>query len=652
MELLKDKINNEIDKYFDQDQYAYFIYLRSYSRFIDSLGRREVWSESCKRYMDFMKENLGDKLSKEEYKEIHMAILNQEVLPSMRLLWSAGDAARKNNASSYNCWTIAIDNLKRFRELMFLLMSGSGVGFSVENQNITKLPVVETQIGNKLPIFTVNDSREGWSDALHHGIVTWYDGNDIEFDYSKLRPLGAKLKTFGGRSSGGDVLKELLIFVRDIILNAQGRKLRSIELHDISTKIAEVVVAGGSRRSSTISLSDLHDEEMRNAKSSNFYEKYGHRAMANNSVSYITKPTQQEFMKEWLSLMESGSGERGIFNRSAALKQMPERRKKILKEDASKQIATNPCSEIILRSCQACNLSSVICRENDTKKDLLRKIKIATILGTYQSKLTDFTYLTKIYKENCDEERLLGVSLNGQYDCPEVRKYNVLQELKNEAIKINQEYSKKFKINPSTSITCVKPEGTGSQCVRCSQGAHPRYSKYYIRRVRISSSDPLFKMLKDSGVPSNPENGQIEKSANTFVLDFPVKSPDRAITRNDINAIDQLEHWKLLKENYVEHTISMTVYVGKNEWIRVANWIWDNWDTINGISFLPKEDESHIYKLAPYEEITEKEYNKMISKFPIIDFSRITNYEKDDETTGGKELACVGGACDISDLLA
>ncbi len=644
MENLKDKIQEEIDTYFNGDQYAYFIFIRSYSRYIESLKRRELWTEVVSRYMDFMAENLGNKLTKQEYSDIQKAISHQEIQPSMRLLWASGESVRKNPASGYNCWFVAIDNIKRFREMMFLLMSGCGVGFSVESKSINELPEIEKQTGNNLPIFTIDDSREGWADALHHGITNWYDGNDVDFNFDKIRPLGARLKTFGGRSSGSGPLKDCLIFIKKIIMNAQSRKLRPIEVYDVCTKIAEVVVAGGTRRSSTISLSDLHDEEMRLAKFGNFHEKYGHRVMANNSVAYDTKPTQQEFMKEWLSLMESGSGERGIFNRESAFKNLPSRRKQL---SYGGLLGTNPCAEIILRSCQACNLTSVVCREGDKEEDLIRKIRLATILGTYQSSLINFSYLTKIYRDNCEEERLLGVSLNGQFDCSAVRSPKTLQRLKEEAIKINQEYAKRFKINPSTAITCTKPEGTGSQVVRCAPGAHPRYSQYYIRRVRISSTDPLFHMLKENGVNCNPEIGQTESEATTFVLDFPIKSPDKAIVKDEITAIDQLNHWKLLKENYAEHTISMTVYVDKEEWVRVANWLWDNWDIVNGVSFLPKEDDGHIYKLAPYEEISKSEYQRLIEKFPKIDFGSLTNFEKEDSTTGSQELACVGNSCEI-----
>lgn len=639
-------IKNMSEKYF-VGPYEEFIFLRSYSRWNDGLGRRETWPETVDRYVSFMKEKIGKKLDESEYAEIHAAILEHRVMPSMRLLWCSGDAVRKNNASAFNCTYTVIDNLKRFREILYLLTSGAGVGFSVEHQFVDQLPVIEKQTGNKLPEFVVPDSREGWADSLHAGLSAWYDGNDIEFDFSKVRPAGARLKTFGGRASGPAPLKDLLSFTKKIVLDAQGRKLRPIEAHDIATKIAEVVVAGGTRRSSELSLSDLHDEEMRNAKQGNFYVKSPNRTLANNSVAYKTRPTQSEFMREWISLMDSGSGERGIFNREGAINMLPDRRKEFLLDYQKEALGVNPCSEIFLQSCQMCNLSSVVCRADDTEKSLVEKTRIATILGTYQSMLTDFPYLTKVWADNCDEERLLGVSLNGQYDSPAVRNEKTLQKMKAKALETNQEYAKRFKIKPSTAITCSKPEGTGSQMLSCASGAHPRYAKYYIRRVRVAATDPLFKMLKEQKVPFHPEVGQSLDTATTYVLEFPVKSPDGALTRHDVTAIDQLNHWMLVKQNYAEHTVSMTVYVGTAEWIRVANWVWDNWKKVSGISFLPREDSDHVYELAPYQEIKKDEYEKLVKEFPSIDFSALTKFEQDDETKGGTELACGSGTCEI-----
>ncbi len=545
-----------------------------------------------------------------------------------------------------NCTYTVVDNLKRFREILFLLTSGAGVGFSVERQFVDQLPVIEHQTGHKLPTYVILDSREGWADALHEGIKTWYDGRDIDFSYEKIRPIGSRLKTFGGRASGPEPLRQLLIFTRNIILGAQGRKLRPIETHDICTKIAEVVVAGGTRRSSAISLSDLHDSEMRNSKKGNFYIEHGNRVMANNSAVYLAKPTQAEFIKEWLSLMESGTGERGIFNRHGVIQMMTERRREHFDEYDLQAVGVNPCSEIILRSCQMCNLTSIVCRPDDTRTTLLDKMKVAVILGTYQATLTNFSYLTKRWKNNCEEERLLGVSLNGQYDCALVRNPKMLKELRERAIWVNLTYAKKMEINPSTAVTCIKPEGTGSQMLGCSNGAHPRYARYQIRRVRIAATDPLFELLKVQNVPRHPENGQSVEDATTWVLEFPLSAHEDTITRHDITAIDQLEHWKMLKINYVEHTVSMTVYISKEEWIAVANWLWDNWEIVSGLSFLPKEDDDHVYQLAPNEEVDAKTFKKLEKEFPIIDFSQLGSYEKDDKTSGGGN-GCESNLCSI-----
>ncbi len=646
-------VKHEIDKYFGGDSYRYFIFIRTYSRFLEDKSRRETWEEVVDRYMKFMKKRIGRGLSTKEYDEVREYILIQKVMPSMRLLWAAGEAAEKNEASVFNCSYLAINKLVRFRELLFLLCSGCGVGFSVEQAVIDNLPKIESQTGNKLPTFEIPDSREGWADALHAGITAWYDGNDIDFNFDKIRPLGSRLKTFGGRASGSGPLKDLLHFVRKIILDAQGRKLRSIEVYDICTKTANIIVAGGTRRSSLLSLSDLHDDGMRDAKSGNFYIDNSHRSMANNSISYNTKPSMKEFMEEWINLMKSGTGERGIFNREGAIKSMPERRRTILKVIPESPIGVNPCSEILLRSCSFCNLTSVVCREDDTERSLLKKIRIATILGTYQSMFSNFHYLTRGWKNNCEEERLLGVSLNGQFDCPVIMKDDgrVLRKLRDYAVNVNKKYASKFKINPSVSVCAIKPEGTGSQMLNCSSGAHPRYAKYYIRRVRISGSDPLFGLLKDSGIAVDPEVGYTRDSTSTWVIGFPIKSPDNAIVRDDVSALDQLEHWKKIKINYVEHTVSTTVYVGKNEWIDVGKWVWDNWDVVSGLSFLPKEDDEHIYELAPYTEIDVNTYKKTVKGFPEIDFSTLGKYELDDQTTGAQELACSSGVCIEDDIV-
>ncbi|HLD19088.1 MAG TPA: ATP cone domain-containing protein [Candidatus Nanoarchaeia archaeon] len=633
----------ESKKHF-RNQMSEFVYFRTYSRWSDSEGRRETWLESVERYINFMKENLGNKLTKEEYDEIQEAVLKMEAMPSMRLLWSAGKAAKNNNVSAYNCSYIAPTKVEDFAEIMYLSMSGCGVGFSVETQTSRQLPLVKRQSGKKMPVYVVEDSKEGWCDALTLGLKTWYSGQDIDFDFSKLRPAGARLHTMGGRSSGPEPLRQLLKFARQKILASQGRRLRNIDVHDVICKIGEVVVMGGVRRTALISLSDLDDEQMRKAKTGQFYLTEPQRSMANNSAVYLTRPTQVEFLEEWLSLMKSGTGERGIFNRGGLQVQLPERRYKILGEHAE-TAGTNPCGEIILRNKQFCNLSEVVCRADDAEETLMNKMRIATILGTYQSTLTNFPYLSKEWKENCEEERLLGVSLTGQWDCPAVRNPVLLQRLRDEALKVNKQYSKRFGVNSSTCITCVKPSGTVSQLVDASSGMHARHSQNYIRRVRISATDPLFQMLKEQKFPYKPEVGQTMENATTFVLEFPIRAPKNAVLRDHLTANDQLEHWKMVKKSFCEHNPSVTISVSEDEWIETASWLYSNWEIIGGLSFLPRSN--HTYQLAPYEDVSEDELERLEKSLPDIDFSNIVAYEKDDHTEGAKEAACVGGACEF-----
>lgn len=628
----------------DMSPYQQFIFTRTYSRFRDDLGRRETWEEVVDRYMSFMRKNLQDKLHEGEYEEIKESILNQDVVPSMRLMWGAGEAVEKNNAIAYNCSFVAPTKWQDFGEILFLLTCGCGVGFSVESKFVEQLPTIGNYTGKNKETFVVPDSREGWADALVFGLSKWSIGEDAQFDFSKVRPKGARLKTMGGRASGPDPLRNLLEFAKEKILARQGYKLRTIDVHDVVCKIGDVVIAGGVRRSSEISLSDLTDKDLRDAKQGAFYNNEPQRSMANNSAVYEEKPPIVAFMKEWISLMGSGSGERGIFNRGGLSKQMPKRRVEMNKEHID-SIGTNPCGEINLRNKQFCNLSEVVARKNDTQVTLMDKIRIATILGTYQSTLTNFKYLSKEWKKNCEEERLLGVSITGQYDCKRVRNETTLEAMRDYSVKINKQYAKRFGINHSTSVTCVKPSGTVSQLVDASSGMHPRHSEYYIRRVRISSTDPLFRMMKDQGFPYKPEVGQLEETATTFVLEFPIKSPDGAITSDDLNAIDQLEHWKMVKENYTEHNPSNTIYVKDDEWLSVGSWVWDNWDIIGGLSFLPKTN--HVYELAPYESITKSEYEKLEKSTPKIDFSLLSKYEFEDNTVGSKELACSGNVCEV-----
>ena len=637
------KMVTESKKYF-RNSLSEFVYYRSYSRWMPDEGRRETWIESVGRYMDFMKENLGNKLSDKEYEEIRHAILRQEVMPSMRLMWSAGKAARNTNVAAYNCSFIAPNNLQDFGEVMYLSMCGTGVGFSVEQQTVQMLPQIQRQSGKILPTHVVEDSKEGWADAFVLGLKAWFDGADIKFDFSQLRPLGARLKTMGGKSSGPGPLIALIDYARNKVLSRQGRRLSSLDVHDILCKIGEIVVMGGVRRTALISLSDLDDPEMRLAKSGQFYYTEPQRSMANNSVAYNEKPTATQFMDEWIALAKNGTGERGIFNRGGLQKQLPARRWEIFQKHAATS-GTNPCGEIVLRSKEFCNLTEVVGRAEDTEDSLLKKVRLATILGTYQSTLTNFPYLSKEWKKNCDEERLLGVSVTGQWDCVAVRRPETLRKMRERAIEINKEYAARFGVNPSAAITCVKPSGTVSQLVDSASGMHPRHAKYYIRRIRISATDSLFQMMKDQKVPYYSEVGQSGANASTYVLEFPVKAPEGAILRNDLSANQHLEYWKNLKENYTEHNPSVTISVGPEEWVGVANWLYENWDMIGGLSFLPRSE--HVYTLAPYEDIDEERYKKMAENYPQIDFSQIIIYEKDDETQGAKEAACVGGVCEI-----
>jgi len=637
------ELATESKKYF-QNELSEFIYYRSYSRWIDEENRRETWVESVDRYLAFMRENLGAKLKDSEYAEVREAILAQKVMPSMRLMWSAGPAARRSNVTAYNCTYLAPTTFQDLAEVMYLSMSGCGVGFSVESQTAQQFPIIKRQSGKMRKTHVVADSREGWCDALVVGLKAWFDGEDIIFDYSQLRPAGARLKTMGGRSSGPEPLISLMVFVRSKVLARQGKRLRNIDLHDIICKIGEVVVSGGVRRTAMISLSDLDDYEVQHAKDGQFYMTEPQRSLSNNSAVYIEKPTSTEFLAEWISLMKSGSGERGIFNRGSLEKQVPKRRWEKFEKDAP-TCGMNPCGEIILKSHQFCNLTEVVARAGDTEQDLLDKARLATILGTYQASLTHFTYLSEDCRENCEEEALLGVSITGQWDCKTVRRPEMMAKMKDEAVRVNKEYARRFGINRATAVTCVKPSGTVSQLVDSSSGMHPRHAQYYIRRIRISATDALFKMMKDQGATYYPEVGQNMDSANTYVLEFPVKAPENSIYKDDQSALEQLEYWKMVKENYTEHNPSVTISIGEDEWVETANWIYKNWDLIGGLSFLPRAD--HVYKLAPYEAITKERYDELVKNFPELDFSKIVLYEQDDQTQGSKELACSAGTCEI-----
>jgi ribonucleoside-diphosphate reductase alpha chain len=619
-----------------KNEVAEFIYKRTYARWIESEGRREDWPETIERFIDFIQEE-QPKIPEKTIRKIRQYMLEFAVMPSMRFLWSAGDAARADNTVIYNCSFAKINSVDAFAECLHILMCGTGFGFSVEQEETSKLPSIPPiASGRDVQRVIVDDSREGWADSVRILMTSLYEGQNLYFDYSQLRPEGARLSTMGGRSSGPQPLIKLHDFIRETMHNAQGRQLTSLECHDVCNQIAEIVVAGGVRRSSQISLSDLDDKEMRHAKDWPYPIR---RAMANNSAIYREKPTAADFLVEWGALAKSGTGERGIFNLDSAQKKAPSRRYAPLIQ------GTNPCGEIMLRDMEFCNLSEVVVRADDDLDTLLDKVETATWLGVIQSTFTNFPYLRKEWKKNCGVERLLGVSLTGQMDNPSVLTSEGLKALKSRVLRISRKASTLLDVNMPVATTCVKPSGTVSQLVDSASGVHPRYSDYYIRRYRISATDPLFKMLKDLGIPAHTEVGQSEEDATTWVLEFPVKSPDGCLTRKDVSAMEQLKHYKNLQLNWCEHNASMTVYVKEDEWFEVGNWVYKNWDIINGVSFLPYDGGK--YELAPYEEIDHHTYERLIKKFPHINYNKLSEYELRDETGGSKEYACVGDSCDL-----
>jgi len=621
------------------NNYESFIHLSRYSRFLEAEGRRETWAETVDRLIGFWKKEVSDNvITDDEFQQLTDAVYNREVMPSMRAMWAAGDALSQNPFRGYNCSFTAVDHIRAFDEILYILMSGTGVGFSAEAQYVNKLPIINDTFTQSERTITIEDSAEGWAKALRKLIAELYLGNTHAWDFSKIRPEGARLKTMGGRASGPEPLEDLLRFVTATFKNAAGRKLRSIEVHDIVCKIAEVVVVGGVRRSALISLSDLGDPEVRDAKSGRWWETTAHRALANNSAAYEQKPSMMVFMDEWLALMKSGSGERGIFNRSGAKALAPKRRNSDL------LVGTNPCAEIQLRSGQLCNLSEVVCRVDDTEEDLKRKIGLATILGTLQASLTEFKYVRKVWQKNCEEERLLGVSLTGIQDCKILRKPDpaMLERLRDYAGEVNIAYSEKLNINPATAITTIKPSGTVSQLVDSSSGIHGRFSPYYIRTVRQANNDPLTTFMKEAGVPNEPDQMNPNK---TTIFSFPIKSPEGATLANEQTAIEQLENWLLFQKHWSEHSVSVTVYVKEDEWMTVGDWCYQNFDYITGVSFLPYSE--HTYAQAPYQPCSAYDYQMATQTMPEIDFTKLSDYEKEDNTEGAQTLACSGNACEI-----
>jgi ribonucleoside-diphosphate reductase alpha chain len=623
-------------------QYQNFIALSRYARWLPEEGRRENWAETVDRYIDnVVSPCIDDSAVVDELRE---AILYLSVMPSMRMLMTAGPALDRDNTAGYNCSYIAVDDMKAFDEAMMILLCGTGVGFSVERQHIAKLPEVPDQLFNSHDTIVVHDSKEGWAKAYRKLIAMLYAGEVPKWDVSKVRPAGAKLKTFGGRASGPEPLVDLFNFTINVFEGAAGRRLNSIECHDIMCKIGDIVVVGGVRRSAMISLSNLSDDRMRHAKSGQWWEQNPQRALANNSVVYTEKPDIESFMREWTALVESKSGERGIFARYAADKHV----EKHGRRKTGFEWGTNPCSEIILRPNQFCNLTEVVVRFNDSEETLRKKVRLATILGTVQSTYTKFPYLRKVWAKNTEEERLLGVSLTGIMDCkltispdPEF-----LAELRDLSVETNKEWAEKLGIPQSAAITCVKPSGTVSQLVDAGSGIHARHSPYYIRTVRGDIKDPLTQLMIDEGVPSEPE---VLHPDSTMVFSFPVKSPDSAVTRNDMTALEQLEVWKLYAVNWCEHKPSVTISVRDEEWLEVGAWVYRNFDLCSGISFLPHSD--HTYQQAPYQDCDKETYEKLLWRMPpSIDWSRLGEYEAEDNTSGAQTLACVAGVCEVVDL--
>ena len=624
--------------------YQAFIHTSRYARWLEDEGRRESWSETVQRYMDnIVRPAAGDDTYIDQIGE---AIMGLEIMPSMRAMMTAGPALDRDNTAGYNCSYLPVDDPKSFDEAMFILLCGTGVGFSVERQFISKLPEVP-QLFDSETIVVVKDSKEGWAKALRQVIALLYSGEIPKWDVSKVRPAGSRLKTFGGRASGPAPLVDLFNFVIARFKEAQGRKLSSIECHDIMCKIGEVVVVGGVRRSAMISLSNLSDDRMRHAKSGAWWENNPQRALANNSVSYTEKPDALSFMREWMALVESGSGERGIFNRQASKAQAAKNGRR----DHNWEFGTNPCSEIILRPYQFCNLTEVVVRATDTIETLERKVRLATILGTIQSTYTKFPYLRKVWQKNTEEERLLGVSLTGIMDNPLTTTANAglaktLEHLRNVAVATNAEWAERLGIPVSAAITCVKPSGTVSQLVDSASGIHARHSAYYIRTVRGDNKDPLTQFMKDQGIPNEPD---VFKPEQTTVFSFPVKAPEGAVVTADLSAIDQLEMWLAYQRNWCEHKPSVTINVKKDEWFEVGAFVYEHFDEMSGVSFLPYNE--HTYQQAPYQEVGKSEYEELLSVMPeAIDWARLAEYEKEDNTAGSQTLACSGDSCEIVDL--
>ena len=625
--------------------YQSFIHKSRYARWLDTEGRRETWHETVSRYIDEVCDKTNG-MDTDTREELYDAIVSLEVMPSMRAMMTAGPALQRDNTAGYNCSYLPVDDPKSFDEAMFILLCGTGVGFSVERQFVSKLPEVPTMFDSDTTII-VKDSKEGWAKAFRQVLALLWAGEIPKWDMSLVRPAGAKLKTFGGRASGTAPLVALFNFCIGTFKGAQNRKLSSLECHDIMCKVGEIVVSGGVRRSAMISLSNLSDDRMRHAKSGNWWENAGHRALSNNSVSYTEKPDMETFLREWTALVESKSGERGIFNRQASKKQADKNGRR----NSEWEFGTNPCSEIILRPYQFCNLSEVVVRATDDIKSLSNKVKLATIIGTLQSSLTKFPYLRKVWQNNTEEERLLGVSLTGIMDNPLLTPKNkglsqTLDHLRHVAIETNKEWAERLGVQQSTAITCVKPSGTVSQLVDSASGIHARHSQYYHRTVRGDNKDPITQFMVDQGIPAEP---CVMKPDTTTVFTFPIASPKNAVTRNDMTAIEQLEMWLIYQRHWCEHKPSVTITVKDDEWMDVGAFVYKNFDEMSGVSFLPHSD--HTYQQAPYQDCNRDEYKALLKDFPKqIDWEKLSSYEQEDNTVGMQTLACSGDVCEIVDL--
>ena len=633
--------------------YQQFIHKSRYARWIEDDQRRENWDETVSRYVNFMKEHVFNKLSYKlgdsDVAEIEQSILSQDVMPSMRAMMTAGEALERDNVAGFNCSYIPVDSPRSFDECMYILMCGTGVGFSVERENVDKMPVVSDNFHKTDTVIKVGDSKPGWAKAYRELVALLYAGQIPQIDMSAVRAAGERLKVMGGRASGPQPLQELFSFTIETFKKAAGRKLFPIECHDLMCKVGEIVVVGGVRRSALISLSNLNDDQMAHAKSGMWWENEGQRALANNSVAYKGKPEMGTFMREWLALYDSKSGERGIFNREAADKQVARNGRR----ETGHMWGTNPCSEIILRPYQFCNLSEVMVRESDDLESLKRKVRVATIIGTMQSTLTNFKYLRKIWKDNTEEERLLGVSLTGIMDHPVLSK-NVdskrwLEEMRQVAVDTNEEFAQMLGIPRSAAITCVKPSGTVSQLTDTASGIHARHNDYYIRTVRGDNKDPLTQFLIEQGIHNEPD---VMKPDSTTVFSFAMKSPQGAVTRTQMTAIDQLELWKTYAIHWCEHKPSVTISVKEEEWMEVGAWVYENFEVASGVSFLPHSD--HTYQQAPYQDINVDEYTEWKLQYGevSIDWNKLTEFEKEDNTTGSRELACTAGVCEVVDLTA